>query len=122
MLVGTSARRWAASLAGRRLITVIKTSMPIQYTGPVFWQIPPGTSVIGWIYPPALCQEMIDAILDGMRKAMATGVVEYRIGSRSLRRFTIRELQDLLGFWTNMLEAAIYGGSIIARRGCPTDT
>jgi hypothetical protein len=65
---------------------------------------------------------MIDAILDGMRKAMATGVVEYRIGSRSLRRFTIRELQDLLGFWTNMLEAAIYGGSIIARRGCPTDT
>lgn len=80
------------------------------------------TPVVAWIYPPWLCQQMIEEILVAMSKAMASGVVEYRIGSRGLRRYSLKELQDLLGFWNNMLEAANYGSSIIAKRGAPTDS
>lgn len=77
---------------------------------------------VTWLYPPWLCQQMIEEILVAMSKAMATGVVEYRIGSRQLRRYSLKELQDLLGFWNNMLDASMYGSSIIAKRGAPTDT
>ena len=86
-----------------------------------FWEIPP-TGGFFYLTPPWLCQEMIDEILSAMRKALATGVVEYRIGSRGLRRFTLKELSDLLGFWKNQLESSLFGASIIAKRGVPTDT
>lgn len=97
------------------------SSAATNYSGPAFWELPSG-GVYGWLYPPWLCEQMIEAVREAMVKALATGVAEYRVGSRSLRRFSLKELQDLLGFWTNMLEAGMYGGSIIARRGCPTDT
>jgi hypothetical protein len=64
---------------------------------------------------------MIDAVLAAMSKALVSGVVEYSIGSRRLRRFTLKELQDLLLFWTNQLLAVEYGSGIICRRGVPTD-
>lgn len=99
--------------------------MAIMYTGPAFWEIPASTypvSSISYLYPPSLCQEMINAALDGMRKCLASGVVEYHIGGRGLKRFTLAELKDFLGFWNNMLDASIWGGSIVARRAIPTDT
>jgi hypothetical protein len=84
-----------------------------------FWPIP--TRPI-WGFPVWQCQEMIDQILAAMSKALASGVVQYNVGSRGLRRFTLKELQDLLAFWTAQLEAAMMGGAIVARRGIPTDT
>lgn len=84
-----------------------------------FWETDRGTF---YYITPWMCQEMIDQIMEAMQKALVSGVVEYKIGSRGLKRFTMKDLQDLLGFWLNQLEAAIYGGSVIARRACPTDT
>jgi hypothetical protein len=94
--------------------------MATVYTGSAFWETPPISS-LSLLYPPALCQEMIHATLDAMRKALASGTVEYHIGSRGLKRFTLAELKDFLGFWNTMLDASIWGGSIVARRGIPTD-
>ena len=74
-----------------------------------------------WGFDVETCQRMIDAVLAAMTKALASGVVEYHIGSRGLKRFTVKELQDLLLFCPNQLQAAIYGSSIICRRGVPTD-
>lgn len=72
-----------------------------------------------WKFSPEVCQLMIDQLLEAMSKALVSGVVEYRVGSRSLRRFTLKELQDLLGFWMGQLEDALMGGR--AKRGAPTD-
>lgn len=83
-----------------------------------FWETDRGTF---YYLTPYLCQEMIDQIMEAMQKALVSGVVEYKIGSRGLKRFTMKELQDLLGFWLNQLEAAVWGGSIVARRGVPCD-
>jgi hypothetical protein len=99
--------------------------MAIVYTGQPFWEIPAAiyqSSGISYLYPPALCKEMISATMDAMRKALSTGVVEYHVGSRGLKRFTLAELKDFLGFWNNMWDASIWGGSIVARRAIPTDT
>jgi len=84
--------------------------------GRTFWMVQKP-----WRFPPELCQEMIEQVMEAMSKALASGVVEYRVGSRSLRRFTMKELQDFLLFWTNQLEASIMGGSIVARRAAPCD-
>jgi hypothetical protein len=99
--------------------------MAIVYTGRPFWEIPVATyhsSSISYLYPASLCKEMINATMDAMRKALATGVVEYHVGSRGLKRFTLAELKDFLGFWNNMWDASMWGGSIVARRAIPTDT
>lgn len=84
-----------------------------------FWETNGG---VFYVLTPYLCQEMIDQVLEAMQKALVSGVVEYKVGSRGLKRFTMKDLQDLLGFWLNQLEASIWGGSIIARRSIPTDT
>lgn len=102
----------------QNLITIIK--MAIVYTGLTFWETPPISSLTR-LYPPSLCQEMIVATLEAMRRALASGTVEYHIGSRGLKRFTLAELKDFLGFWNTMLDASIWGGSIVARRAIPTD-
>lgn len=82
-----------------------------------FWPVPARST---WTYyTPELCQHMIDAILHAMEKALQSGVAEYRVGSRGLKRFSLKELQDLLGFWTDLLEVQAGGR---ARRVCPTDT
>jgi hypothetical protein len=94
--------------------------MAIAYTGLAFWETPPISS-LSLLYPPALCQEMIAATLQAMTKALSSGVVQYNVGSRGLRRFTLAELKDFLSFWNTMLDASIWGGSIVARRGIPTD-
>lgn len=84
-----------------------------------FWDVDGRTF---YYLTPQLCQGMIDQVLEAMQKALVSGVVEYKVGSRGLKRFTMKELQDLLGFWLNQLEAATWGGSIVARRSVPTDT
>ena len=83
-----------------------------------FWVMPVRPP---WGFGLVFCQQMRDEILVAMSKALASGVVEYHVGSRGLKRFTLKELQDLLIFWTNQLQAEIMGSGIIVRRGIPTD-
>lgn len=62
-------------------------------------------------------------VAEAIRKAVASGVASYHVGSRGLQRFTLSELQDLLTFWTNAANDALLGvsSSIQSRRGVPCD-
>lgn len=73
-------------------------------------------------FDPELINQMINAILQAMSKAISSGVAEYHVGSRGLKRFTLKELTDLLAFWKQQeLLTANGGSSMMARRGVPTD-
>ena len=75
-------------------------------------------------FPLEVCQAQIDAILVALNRALESGVVEYHIGSRGLKRFTLKELQDYLTFWLNRQNDAalgIAGSSIQSRRAIPCD-
>ena len=91
--------------------------MPVTKVDISFWPIP----AYGVGIPLEICIKMIEQILVAMDKALATGVVEYHVGSRGLKRFTLKELMDLLAWWTRQKEIAIWGSGIIARRSVPTD-
>lgn len=82
-----------------------------------FWPIPSPP----WIFSQETCYEMIAQIQTCMAKLLSTGVSEYHVGSRGVKRFTLRELQDLLAWWQWQLQTAVAGSSIIARRAVPTD-
>ena len=84
-----------------------------------FWQ----TNIIRSGLPYEICVQMRDAVLEAMGKALASGVVEYHVGSRGLRRFTLKELQDLLTFWQNAANDAAQGpmSAIQSRRAVPCD-
>ena len=58
---------------------------------------------------------IIDAILKAMTKTIESGVVEYRVGSRSIKRYTPNDIKGLLGI------AAELQSPPIARRAIPTD-
>lgn len=85
----------------------------------IFWPSSMNKPSAGFDY--ATCVAMRQAVLDAITKTLAGGVQEYFIGGRGLKRFTLTELQGLLAFWSNQLQAAMYGGSMIARRVMPTD-
>jgi hypothetical protein len=57
-----------------------------------------------------------------MSKLLSTGVSEYHVGSRGVKKFTLKELQDILAWWQWQLQTAMVGSSIIAKRAIPTDT
>ena len=85
-----------------------------------FWPVPEGTQPIDLTYCLTAKWEVAEAI----RRATASGVVEYHIGSRGLRRFTLKELQDLYAFWSNAAnDAAVagMGSAIQSRRAVPCD-
>jgi hypothetical protein len=89
-------------------------------TSIIFWPIPDGTVPIDLEYCLRAKYQAAEAIV----KATASGVVEYHVGSRGLRRFTLKELQELYAFWKNeAVEAAQIGlGSAIqSRRAVPCD-
>lgn len=83
-----------------------------------FWILPRPP----WLFSPELCIAMIKEIQGCMVKALSTGVVEYTVGSRQVRRFTLKELQDFLAWWQWQLQTAMTGSSIVARRAIPTDS
>jgi hypothetical protein len=62
-------------------------------------------------------------VAEALRKAVASGVASYHVGSRGLVRFSIADLQGLLTFWTNAANDAALGvsSSIQSRRGVPCD-
>lgn len=82
-----------------------------------FWVLPKPP----WIFRPELCLAMIAEIQGCMVKAMATGVMEYTVGSRQVKRFALKDLQNLLAWWQWQLQTAMVGSSIVARRAIPTD-
>jgi hypothetical protein len=88
--------------------SAIKTSRP-------FWEVSMGGGVT---FPPAVCRAMIEEVMQAMQRALSSGVVEYRVGSRSLRRFTLKELMELLAFWQMQLQVS---QGLSARRAVPTD-
>lgn len=83
-----------------------------------FWPIPSPP----WIFSVADCYGMITQVQECMRELLSTGVSEYHVGSRGVKKFTLKELQDLLAWWQWQLQTATIGSSIIARRAIPTDT
>lgn len=83
-----------------------------------FWPIPSPP----WIFSPEVCYAMIAEVQQCMTKLLETGVSEYHVGSRGVKKFTLGELQNLLAWWQWQLQTAIAGSSIIARRAIPTDT
>lgn len=83
-----------------------------------FWPIPASG---GFNFEFAI--ECRDEVIAAIRKAVVSGTVEYHIGSRGLKRFSLNELTDLLKFWTNAANDAALGVSsaIQSRRACPCD-
>lgn len=70
----------------------------------------------------ATCTDMIKQILAAMQTAMSSGVAEYHVGSRGLKRYTITDLQGMLTFWMWAQQAALFGQQgMIARRVIPMD-
>lgn len=82
-----------------------------------FYPVPNGS----WTYD--FCILCRDEVVAAIRKAVNSGAYEYHVGSRGLKRFTLKELQDLLAFWTNAAnDAALgYSSAIQTRRGVPCD-
>jgi hypothetical protein len=85
-----------------------------------FWPVPEGTQPIDLQYCLTARYEVAEAI----RRATASGVVEYHVGSRGLRRFTLEELTKLYAFWSNACNDALMeglGSAIQSRRAVPCD-
>jgi hypothetical protein len=106
----------------KKIIDYEIITMPAKVTsrtGIGFWPIPklgPRSTI-----PADICQEMIDATLEAIRKALASGVQAYNVGSRGLTRISLADLLKALEFWEKQLELAEGGSSIIAKRVIPTD-
>jgi hypothetical protein len=70
------------------------------------------------------CIEAINEAAEGMRKAQSSGVVEYNIGSRGLKRYSFEEMKGFYIFWKNELQDAFLAGvgsSIQTKRAVPCD-
>jgi hypothetical protein len=74
-------------------------------------------------FPYDICILKRDAVLAAMDKVLASGVEEYHVGSRGLKRLSLKDLQDLLKFWTNAANDAALGisSAIQSRRAVPCD-
>lgn len=85
-----------------------------------FYPVPEGT----WWISVEYCQQALMEALEAAARARRSGVVEYNIGSRGLKRFTLKELEDHIMFWRRALQDALLGntGSAIqTRRAAPCD-
>jgi hypothetical protein len=91
----------------------------VNYPTCPFYPVPPVP--IGG-FDMTTCLAMKQSIIDAMTKLLNSGVAEYHVGSRGLKKFSFKELQDMLTFWTNMEVMAAWGSGIVARRAMPTDT
>jgi hypothetical protein len=88
---------------------------------PITWYpIPEGSGF--WTLD--FCIEQRDAVAAALARAINSGVVEYHIGSRGLKRFTLEELLKVLAFWRNECAVAalgVPGAAIQSRRAAPCD-
>jgi hypothetical protein len=86
------------------------------------------STVYIWPPPPsvymdyATCIQMRNLVATAIQNALASGVQSYHIGSRSLSRYSLAELQNMLTFWITRANDALNGGSSArVRRGSPCD-
>ena len=95
--------------------------------------LPPGYSVpatpaqfsVGGSLLPADVIALGPGAVAAINKALSSGVEEYSIGSRSLKRHQLEQLLNVLRFSQNAGAAVSPDGSVSAiqtRRGVPTDT
>lgn len=82
-----------------------------------WWPVPRSTRGID----AATAQQMIDDIIAAMSKIINSGTSEYKIGSRGLKRLSLRELRDLLDWWNQTKDDILSGSSIKSRRAMPID-
>jgi hypothetical protein len=99
---------------------MLRYSQPVSSAPSVnFWTIVvrPG----GWPYDYCIIRR--DAVVAAMDAVLASGVEEYHAGSRGLKRLSLKDLQNLLVFWTNAANDAALGFSsaIQTRRAVPCD-
>ena len=88
-----------------------------------FWELP-GTGGGSIVWTPVLIEEARAATLEALMKVLASGVEEYHVGSRGLKRLSLEDLRKLLDYWTNAAAAVSPSGVVSAiqtRRGVPCD-
>jgi hypothetical protein len=88
-----------------------------------FWDIPAGGGSIA--LTPEYIAAMQAATFEAIRKTLNSGVQEYHVGSRGLKRLSLKDLQDLFDYWRNAAGAISPDGitmsAIQTRRGVPCD-
>jgi hypothetical protein len=70
---------------------------------------------------PATVAEMIQLTLDAIKRALSSGTVEYQIGSRRLKRYSLADLRGILEFWIQQETIAKAGAAISSKRIIPSD-
>jgi hypothetical protein len=84
-----------------------------------FWVTTPPSG--GFTFEYCILQR--DAVMAAINKVLASGVEEYHVGSRGLKRLSLKDLRDWLQFWLNAANDAALGFSsaIQTRRAVPCD-
>jgi hypothetical protein len=85
---------------------------------------PASVSVNGVVLTPDIIAGIADGSVTAIQKALSSGVEEYSIGSRSLKRHQLEQLLKVLQFASNAQAALAPDGTMSAiqsRRGVPCD-
>jgi len=88
-----------------------------------FWDIP-GAGGGSIALTPDYIVAMQAATFEAIQKTLSSGVQEYHVGSRGLKRLSLKDLQDLFDYWRNAAGAIGPNGTMSAiqtRRGVPCD-
>ena len=83
--------------------------------------VPPDIPTGDWTYE--YCIYARNCAAQALVAATNSGVLEYHVGSRGLKRYSLRELQDIIQFWSNAAADAALGtySAIQCRRAVPCD-
>jgi len=83
--------------------------------------IPPPMPVGDWTYE--FCVYARNCATKALMAALNSGVFEYHIGSRGLKRYSLKELEAVIQFWSNAAADAALGtySAIQCRRAVPCD-
>jgi hypothetical protein len=88
-------------------------SVPVDYVWPA-----PVYLALDYTY----CVQMQLLVANAIKAALSSGVQEYHVGSRGLKRYTLAELQSMLDYWIARANDALWGGSSMkCKRGVPCD-
>jgi hypothetical protein len=91
--------------------------VPVNITPDYVWP-PKSVTVLDYAY----CIMMRDMVANAIQAALKSGVAEYHVGSRGLKRYGLAELQSMLEYWIARANDALAGGSSMkCKRGVPCD-
>jgi hypothetical protein len=78
--------------------------------------------------PPNIAKDLLTAkmkmaLIESMYRALDSGAQEYQVGSRMLKRYSLKEMQDMFDFLDRLglPDDAGRSGRMFARRIMPTD-